>query len=177
MKKLFVFMMITLFAVSGSSIFAQKNAVGPKNLSRHNALMEQLNLSDQQETKFNQLQTEHQKKAIDLRAQMQKNQLEIKSMMQSGNVDEGKLNNLTDENANLHAQMQKSRNSMWININNMLDDDQKKVWADHFGRMGGQGFGSKSGRGMRNGDCDGCGNRPRSGRSQGQGMGNGLRTN
>ena len=164
MKRLFVFMMITLFAITGSSIFAQKNQAGPKNPARHNAFLQQLNLTDQQESQFNDIRNEHQMEAIDLRADMQKNQLEIKSMMQSGNVEEGKLKDLTGKISDLRAQMQNSKVDMWLSINKILDAEQKKIWADHFAKMGGKGYGSKSGRGMHGGNCGDCGNRPRSGR-------------
>ena len=173
MKKIFVFLMAVSFVFAGN-LFAQKNQVGPKNPARHNAFMQQLNLTEQQEAKFNNIQNDHQKEAIDLRAEIQKNQLEIKSMMQSGNIDEGKLKSLTNKNSELHAQMQNSRTEMWLKINNILDQNQKKIWADHFSQMGGKGYGDKSGKRMHN-NCDGCGNRPM--RGDRQGMGYGQRTN
>jgi len=96
-----------------------------------------LKLSVDQESRFNDINTNHLKSMVDLKAKIEKNQIDLKSMLKDGNIDEKKLLQLTNENSKLQAEMKESRIKRWIEINKMLDKDQKEIWAKHLARLAG----------------------------------------
>ena len=102
-----------------------------------------LNLNDDQLSKFNEFKYQHQKEVIDLKSEIEKNRLEIQKMMRDNNVDPNRVKELTSSNSKLHADIQSSKVDMWLNIHNILDKDQQKIWNKHF---------EKQGRGMRKGN-------------------------
>jgi len=107
-------------------------------------IADKLNLSSDQQAKFNEIQYEHQKKIIDLRSQLQKNRLEIKKMMNENNVDEKKLLNLVESNNKIHNEIRISKTQKWLAIYKILDNDQKQIWTkfhsrdDNFGEYKGK---------------------------------------
>lgn len=99
-------------------------------------IVKALKLTPDQEKKFEELHLEHQKAMVDVRAKIQKNQIELKGMVVSGNIDEKNLLQLTGENSKLQAEMKEMGIKKWIDINKMLDKEQKEIWAKHLLRLG-----------------------------------------
>lgn len=101
---------------------------------RRDILLKELNLTTEQEKQFNDITNEHHKKMIDLRAQIQKNRLDIKNMMLQNKVDEKKLLDLTQANNKLFAEMKTAVVNHWLAIYKILNDEQKEIWAKHWGQ-------------------------------------------
>lgn len=99
-------------------------------------IVKALKLTPDQEKKFDDINLDHQKVMVDVRAKIEKNQIELKGMLKAGNVDEKKLLQLTNDNSKLQAEMKEMGVKKWIEINKMLDKDQKEIWAKHLLRMG-----------------------------------------
>ena len=141
--KLFTLSIIFLLFAGLISINAQpKKATkdGPKRL------IEQLQLTDAQQAKFDQYQYENQKQLIELKAEIQKNRLEIKHLMDSEKLDETKIMDLVKANGNLENTIKESRVKMMLNIYNILDDSQKDIWKDHIKHFGDRGPGMMTGK-------------------------------
>jgi len=157
MKKI-IFLITVVFITTFSFQVSAQNNKG-KMIKAKKAINE-LNLADQQEEKFNQIRFEHQEKKIDIQAKLKKNKLEIKKLMSLNDLDEQKLLNFVDKGSKLRDELIKSRTNMWLSIYNILDDDQKEIWKDkfqQFGRKGGLfkkcnfGQGNSAGRSSQNG--------------------------
>lgn len=137
MKKLSIFVvMLLVSALSFSTINAQPlmYKMGPK--FERGKFMNQLNLTDAQQKKFNQLRFDNQKKAVDLRALIQKKRIEIKEMMVNNEINGNKLLALTNNISDLQSKMKSSKVTMWLDIYNILNKDQQKLWVKHFNAMG-----------------------------------------
>lgn len=146
MKKLVV-LLITVFAFSSYG-FTQvpKPDKDPNDFGPRAKFIENLNLTPEQETKFNDLKYNHKKMMIDLRSDIQKNRLEIKKMLSDNNVDEDKLMSLTEANNNLHSKTKTSRVKMWLDVYKILNKEQQELWTKHLANIG-EGMRGKFGRG------------------------------
>ena len=98
-------------------------------------MTKQLNLTDDQKQKFEEFHFALKEKAIDLHAQIEKKELEIEKMMKSKNVDGKKLLELTGDISNLRSEIHQSRIENWVKIYNILNDEQKTMWVNDFGKM------------------------------------------
>lgn len=128
--------MLIIFLTSITSVVAQPNR---QMKIKQNLMLEKLNLTEDQQEKFDQLHYAHQEKAIETRSEIAKNRLEIRKLMDSDEIDQSKLMQLTKLNNTLRNEIQESRVQMWLSIYNALDDTQKEIWKDSrtgFGRMG-----------------------------------------
>jgi Spy/CpxP family protein refolding chaperone len=132
MKKIIVVILVVMVSAISSS-FAQPKRM---NMQKHDAMVDKLNLTDAQEKQFNNFHYEHREKAIDWKAQLNKNQLEIQKLMSEKNINSAKLKEITKANSDIKAQMHSSRVDMWLNIYNILNDEQKEQWTKHFSNMG-----------------------------------------
>lgn len=124
-------------------------------------MLKKLNLTEEQQNKIDQLRIEHQKAMIDLRADMQKKRLAMKELMQNGNYTRadflkavGNINASRDKIATARANNR-------MDVYELLNDQQKKIFNDHPMMMGGR-------HGDRGGRCDGPGpmGKDRGGRMQ-----------
>lgn len=97
-------------------------------------LIKKLNLTAEQQKQINDIRSEHQKKMIDLKAQLQKNRIDIKNMMLQNKVDEKKLLDLTQANNKIQSEMRTSAVNNWLAIYKILNDEQKEIWAKHWGQ-------------------------------------------
>ena len=137
MKKLSIFVvMLLVSALSFSNITAQPfmHKMGPK--FERGRFMNELNLTDAQQKKVNQLRFDNQQKAIDLKAQIEKKRLAIREMMVNNDVNGNKLLTLTNSISDLQSKMKSSKVKMWLNVYNILNKDQQKLWTKHFSAMG-----------------------------------------
>ena len=134
MKKLIYAVLISLFVVIGFTtlIANTKNGKGLKKDQR----LEKLNLTEQQKVKFDEIKFEFRENNIDLEANMKKNKLEIQKIMATGNIDENTLMNFIDKGSVLMSEKRKSRVQMWLNVREILDDSQKKIWTKNFKNFG-----------------------------------------
>lgn len=121
----------------GTSIFAQFN----KNRQYTKACLTELNLTTEQQEKFNNIINDYQTKMIDLRANVQKNQLEMRKKFNNSNFNEKDLRASLEKKSAFRKEMDEAKLNKWIAINNLLNDDQKKIWKEKF--MNKDGFHKK----------------------------------
>jgi Spy/CpxP family protein refolding chaperone len=127
-------LLIVVFIFAAQVVTAQQPDFPP--MKHQGGIVKVLKLTPDQEKKFDDLNAEHQKAMVDVRAKIQKNQIELKQLIKDGNIDEKKLLQLTNENSKLQSEMKEAGIKKWIEINKMLDKDQKEIWANHLLRMG-----------------------------------------
>jgi len=136
MKKLCL-SVLGMILLTNLAFFAQPAQNNMPMGQRHEGIKTLLKLTPEQETKFNDLTYQHRQEAIDVRAKIQKNRLELEKMVNDNKIDEKKLFQLTDENSKLQGNMKNSAVKNWLEINKILNDEQKAVWGKHMLRMAG----------------------------------------
>lgn len=149
MKRMIFAALFAAFFLATTSLFAQPQKDfrnGPKG---HGSFMMQkmLNLTDEQTATFNDIRYKHQMEAIDLQAELKKNQVEVRKMMADKNVNSNELLQLTKANNEILAKMRTSRTQMWLDVYNILNNDQKEIWTTRFSQFGDkrQGMGYRAG--------------------------------
>lgn len=161
MKQSLILSLVVTILLGSAAIFAQPQ----RNFDRgsnwesrgFNGLRIQtmLKLTDEQSVKFNDIRYDHQMSVIDIQSEIQKNRIEVKKMMSDNKIDSDKLLQLTSANNELHGKIKTSRTQMWLDIYNVLNDEQKETWTatfNQFGqRDGRRGVGSGRGYGRNNG--------------------------
>lgn len=161
MKKLIYASLISMFVIIGFSTIVAQNKSG-KGL-RKSKITEKLNLTEAQKEKFDVIKFSFQESKIDLEANIKKNRLENKKMMSSDNINENSLMNNIDKGSVLMAEKRKSRVQMWLDIREILNDDQKKIWTKSFGHFSNDkdkfsGKGGKKAKRFSRNNCNGnCG--------------------
>lgn len=173
MKKIAA-LLITVFVIAsfGFTPFPKGDRTAD-NFGANGKFMEELKLSDAQQTKINDFRYSHKKEMIETKAEIEKNRLELSKMLLDNNIDENKILGLTEANNTLRSEMNSSRTKMWLNIYKILNNDQQKLWAKHKALKGermhngfrqgrGKHSGPRMGRGFRGNNEDGI--RPRNGK-------------
>ena len=84
---------------------------------------------------FNDLHYKHEEYVIDVKSQIEKNRLEIKKLFSDGNTDEASIIPLVQKNGDLKTELSISKVKMWLAISNILTEEQKDIWKDHFEGM------------------------------------------
>lgn len=134
MKKMLVVLLAVLFL---TQIVSAQHRGMRDTREAGKGLVKSLKLTADQENKFNDINISHQKAMVDFKAKIEKNRIDLKGMLKEGKIDEKKLLQLTNENSKLQAEMKESGIKRWIEINRMLDKDQKEIWVKHLARMSG----------------------------------------
>lgn len=132
MKKIILIIILSIFS---GSLFAQKPFKNKpdKNIIMHERIIQKLNLTEDQLKKLNQIKFSFEENRIELFAKLQKNRLEMKKMVKSSEINNSELLKLTEEGSRLSAELDKSRTKMWLDIYDILDDEQKIIWTENFG--------------------------------------------
>lgn len=92
--------------------------------------LEQLNLTDAQKDKIEDLRFNHQKEMIELRAKIQQKSLELRKLENNGNFNRSKMNNLVKEINEIRNNIALKIMNHRLDIYELLDDSQKKIWSD-----------------------------------------------
>ena len=92
---------------------------------RFEQMAKRLELTDEQKTKIEALQTPHMKKMIAFRNQLGEKQAQKRTLMSAEKPDQKKLNALVDEISNIRADQEKERISHGIEVKSLLTDKQK----------------------------------------------------
>lgn len=130
MKTKFALIMIAILAITMSTeIFAQMRRTEMRERMRER-IVDQLNLTESQKTKLDELRTNHQKKMIDLRANLEKKIVELKAIRKSDKLNRSDFIKLTKEINEIRNAMAMERANHQMDIYEMLDDNQKKIWRD-----------------------------------------------
>lgn len=149
---------ILIAAIPAGSIFAQKMK-GRDRVHGGKRLLQELNLTQEQQDQIAKLRLDNQKKMVDLKADVAQTRLQIKEELMQKEPNEGKVIDLTKKVSSLQSQMKENAISMWFKTYRLLDDKQKEVFkkaAPGLMERGGDGmmrrFNKKGlGQGLRNG--------------------------
>ncbi len=143
---LLVTLLLALAGLNFAQPQVQRKMFLQKKQVKGERMIDILDLTKEQQEKFDALHYEHQKKNIDVQAEIRKNQLEIRKLMDDDKPNSEKIKSLIDKNAELKSNLAKSRIDLWMSINNILDDEQKEIWKNHRG-FGTRNFEGRFGRG------------------------------
>lgn len=132
------------------------------NKFKQDKVIDKLNLSDEQSNKISDLRTKHQKSMVDMKADMQKAMIDLKEVRKSNDLNRSKLVSATEKVSNIRNKMALEKANHQMDIFELLDADQKKIWQEHKplglrgeGRLGfkGEGKFKRGGFGYRSGFC------------------------
>ncbi len=111
-------------------------------------MLKNLNLTDEQKQKMQQIQFENQKEMIKIQSEIQLKRIEMKEIFAEKQVNTAKLSTLSEVMGKLELQIKKMKTDNWIKVNGILKDDQKEIWKKHFAREGFIKERARMGRGM-----------------------------
>lgn len=160
MKKSAIFLLIVFVIASYGFTPFPDETKGTDEFGPKARIVELLKLSDDQQAKFNDFHYNQKLMMIDTRAQIQKNRLEIKKMMMDNNINSERILQVTENNNKLRSKIHTSKVKMWLDIYNILNKEQQKIWTKHLARMG-DGKHEKFGKGRENHQGAGMGQRLR----------------
>jgi len=134
MKNLLSTAFLILFMVMGiTSVFSQNFNCRKVNKS---GILNELNLTETQKELFDDIRFKRQEAKIDIETNLKRNRLEMNKLLINDDLDEKGLMDLINKRSLLRSEMIKSRSKMWLEIRDILDDDQKRIWTKCFSRMG-----------------------------------------
>jgi Spy/CpxP family protein refolding chaperone len=150
------FLFIALFFLAISSIQAQPGNKMGKDRNREDSrprfeqnepgdkfehMAKMLELTDEQKSKIEALQTPHMKKMIAFRNQLGEKQAQKRTLMSADKPDQKKINALVDEVSKIRADQEKERINHGLTIKGFLTDDQKvkfDMMQQHNAKKGGK---------------------------------------
>ena len=152
-----LFIISSIMLIFMSSIIAQNgNRTNSKELQgvKSKKIQKALNLTEVQETKIRDLRFENQKLVLDIKNKIDQNKLVIRKMMADNKIDDAKLISISKENNELNGKIKLSKTKVWLDVYNILEDTQKVVWTEKFGRLGKKDIKNKSKKNLRDRDCN-----------------------
>jgi len=137
-KKLIIVLSV-LFAITAlnQQLFAQKKD-NPRSRDYRGDLKEQLNLSEDQEKKIETLRLSNKESMIKLKSDLELKELEVRKLKLSDKFSRNEMINLTKEMNEIKNQIALTRTNHQMDVYDILDDSQRKIWLDkqeEFGRM------------------------------------------
>lgn len=105
----------------------QQNMKG--EMGNHQAMMEKLNLTDDQKKQMQTIMTNHKKEMNTLKAELDNMQIDKQNYLRQQKFDDAKK--ITDQIKSKEAVLDKSRIDTHKQMWNMLTDDQKKIAKEH----------------------------------------------
>lgn len=99
-----------------------------REMKHHPNISERLNLTDEQETKIEQLRLEHQKKMIDLRTDVEKLEIELQQLKSTNNYTREDYLNKIEEIIAAKNKIELERANHQMDVYENLDAEQKEIW-------------------------------------------------
>lgn len=99
-------------------------------------LKKQLNLTEEQEKKIQELRLAHQEQMIKLRSDIELKELEIRKLVTSDNVSRSEMIKLTKELNAIKDEMELARVNHKMDVYDNLDANQKKLWMEQKEKFG-----------------------------------------
>ncbi|MCW8849259.1 MAG: Spy/CpxP family protein refolding chaperone [Melioribacteraceae bacterium] len=133
MKKLIILSIILILVLMGFT-----NSQAQKKREKFNDkkyALKELNLTELQKEKIKEIKFNHAEANIATEAKLKMNRLEIKKLLSNKNIDENTLMPLIEESSDLKLIMKKSKVKMWLEIRDILDENQKTIWSRHFDQL------------------------------------------
>ncbi len=138
MKKL-IFVLIVLFTtVSINQEGYSQKRDNPRSKDFRMDLKSQLNLSEDQEKKIEALRLTKEESMIKLRSDLELKELEIRKLKSSDKFSRSEMINLTKDINSIKNDMALTRVNHQMDVYELLDENQKKIWLDkqdQFGNM------------------------------------------
>ncbi len=130
MKTKLILAMAAIIAIGLiSDSFAQMERMKMREKMR-DKIEERLNLTDTQKSKIEDLRISHQKKMIDLKANLEKKEVELNALRRSEKLNRSDFLKLTKEISEIKNTMAAERANHQMDIYELLDDNQKKIWRE-----------------------------------------------
>ena len=108
---------------------------GPASM-QHRAMMEKLNLTDEQTKKFEDIHYQHQKKAITMRAEIESARLDLGRLMRADEPDRRAIEAQIDKVSQARVGLEKDRVGQMLEMRALLTPEQRKTWREMHGGMG-----------------------------------------
>lgn len=131
-----VLFLVSIFFLSASffNITAQARKMMRHDGNKEN-LKEQLNLSDEQMKKIDDLRLIHEEKMIDVKSELAKRKLEMKKLRSGDEISRAELLKLTKEISEIKTKIALEKINHQMDVYDQLSKDQKKIWSKmHFNR-------------------------------------------
>lgn len=90
-----------------------------------------LNLTEEQQSKFDEIRFANSEKMIDIKSELQKNKLAMKKLISNKDFSTDDLTSLVKKENDLEGQMKLARTDMWVKIYKILNPEQKEIWIKH----------------------------------------------
>lgn len=100
------------------------------------AIMEKLNLTPEQEKKFQELRLKQEKEMLPLQNDLRSVQLDLKGEMLADKPNQDKVNGYIEKAGKIRIEMQKKRFAHHQAMRDLLTDEQKAIWDQSKGRFG-----------------------------------------
>jgi len=107
---------------------------GPAGM--HQAIVQKLNLTDQQQTQMRKLRVELEKKNIQTVSKIRLAQIDLKELMLADKPDRTTMEKRLKEITDLQHQMKLDRLDHMFAVNTLLTPEQQKIWRQEMNRPG-----------------------------------------
>lgn len=103
--------------------------------SRHQDMMQKLDLTDEQSKKIEDIRYQHQKKAIALRADLESGRLDLGRLMRADQPDRRAIEAQIDKLSATRTTLEKDRVGQLLEMRAVLTPEQLKTWREMHGGM------------------------------------------
>lgn len=107
-------------------------------MDRHENLMHDLNLTDQQELQVKKLHLDLERKQAQIQSKIRLAHLDLKEMYLSDKLDRSSIEKSVSQISDLQKQMKLNFVGFWFSVTEILTPDQQKAWRNHLGQMAGE---------------------------------------
>lgn len=107
--------------------------------SGHKSLNDQLELTDEQKTKIEELKLESSKAKTQRQNQLREKEAQLTTLRTEDKIDQNKINNLIDEIGKLRTEGRKDQVNTDLKIRAMLSEKQRIIFDQHVSARGGRG--------------------------------------
>lgn len=130
MKKRIIYLVLFYFLLNSYSFTEAQRRFNTGDIPRPLPPLEELNLTESQKNKIEDLIYDHHKEMIELRAKIQQKSLELRKLEKNGNFNRSKMTNLVKEINEIRNNIAIKIMNHRLDIYDLLDDSQKKIWSD-----------------------------------------------
>lgn len=128
MKNTIIAFLTVIFVIAMvTDVNAQKRKDMRQNFQR---IHEQLNLTDQQKTKLEDIRLKHQEQMIDMRSELEKARLENQKLRNSEKLNRSDVLNQTKKMNTIKNKIAEARTNHKMDVYELLTDEQRKIWKD-----------------------------------------------
>lgn len=119
-------LVVVIPLILSNNIFAQGKIQQKEQFQKQ--MHQQLNLTDEQQTKVDNMKFTHQKEMIDLKATLDKKELELRELKNKGNYTRDEYLNKVNEIISARNKIALSVANHQMDVYQILDENQKKEW-------------------------------------------------